>query len=614
MAGEPAAFMSYARFDDQHDDGQLTAFRERLSAEVQVQTGEEFPIFQDRADIAWGQNWQQRIGQALDTVTLLLVIITPGFFRSTYCRAETQQFLDRERQLGRDDLILPVYYVSTPEFDDPGRRDADPLAVNLAARQYADWRDLRFKPATSPVARRAIAQLASRMRDTFWHPPASTQAPDRTTPTDPAWPPTLGTPQATPPRTVAKINPPTHVVDPFYRGDFATIGEAITAANPGDRIVVKPGLYQESLVIDKPLEILGDGAVADIRVQARDAHVLVFQANISRVANLTLQQMGGEGVWYGVDISQGRLELEGCDITSQSGACVAIHGGADPRLRRNAIHDGKQVGVYVYDQGLGALEDNDITANVLAGVNITTGGNPTLRSNTIHDGQQSGVYVYDQGLGTLEHNDITANAYAGVEIRTGGNPTLRGNTIHDGQQSGVYVHDQGLGTLEHNDITANVIAGVEIATGGNPTLRGNTIHDGKAGGVYIDDQGLGTLENNNITANAYSGVEIATGGNPTLRGNTIHDGKAGGVFFRDDGLGTLEDNDITANTLTGVEIKTGGNPTLRRNRINRNELQAVWIYQGGKGVVEDNDLTDNKQGAWLIAADSQDNVASGNRE
>ena len=72
--------------------------------------------------------------------------------------------------------------------------------------------------------------------------------------------------------------------------------------------------------------------------------MVVFRANISRIANLTLRQAGGEGTWYGVDIGQGRLELEGCDITSHSGACVAIHGGADPRLRRNTIHDGKQCG------------------------------------------------------------------------------------------------------------------------------------------------------------------------------------------------------------------------------------------------------------------------------
>jgi parallel beta-helix repeat protein len=508
MAGQPAAFMSYARFDDQHDDGQLTAFRERLAAEVRMQTGEDFPIFQDRNDIAWGQNWQQRIDQALDTVTLLLVIITPGFFRSPACRTEVQRFLDREHALGRSDLILPVYYVSTPQLDDPRRRDTDPLADALASRQYADWRDLRFEPATSPVARKAIAQLATRMRDTFWHPPAEPRTLARQ-PENTARPRAAETEPVGPARVTARTEPPTHVVDAYQRGDFATITAAIKTAKPGDRILVRPGLYQEALVIDKPLEILGDGPVADIEIQARGANAVQFKATIGRIANLTLRQAGGKGTWYCVNITQGRLDLEGCDITSQSLACVAIHDGADPRLRRNTIHDGKQGGVYVYDQGLGTLEDNDITANANAGVSIKTGGNPTLRRNTIHDGKAGGVYVYDQGLGTLEDNDITANAYTGVEIKTGGNPTLRRNTIHDGKSAGVYVLDQGLGTLEDNDIIANAGAGVEINTGGNPTLRRNRINHNEYQAVRIYQGGKGVVEDNDLTGNKRGAWDIA---------------------------------------------------------------------------------------------------------
>jgi TIR domain len=172
----PAAFMSYVRFDDRHDDGWLTRFRERLSAEVRAQTGNDFAIFQDRNDIYWGQNWQQRINEALDTVTLLLVIITPSLFRSSACRAEVNKFLDRERALGRGDLILPVYYIGAQEMDDPTLRATDDLAMVLASRQLADWRELRLKPITSPQVRKAIAQLASRMRDTFWQPPAASTA------------------------------------------------------------------------------------------------------------------------------------------------------------------------------------------------------------------------------------------------------------------------------------------------------------------------------------------------------------------------------------------------------------------------------------------------------
>jgi len=108
---EPVAFMSYTHFDDQHDGQRLTQFRTRLAAEVRAQTGARFEIFQDRNDIQWGENWQQRINKSLDTVTLLIPFLTPNFFQSSACREEVTLFLERERDLGRTDLILPVYYI-----------------------------------------------------------------------------------------------------------------------------------------------------------------------------------------------------------------------------------------------------------------------------------------------------------------------------------------------------------------------------------------------------------------------------------------------------------------------------------------------------------------------
>jgi parallel beta-helix repeat protein len=218
-------------------------------------------------------------------------------------------------------------------------------------------------------------------------------------------------------------------------------------------------------VVDKPLEILGDGPASDIEIRARDSHVLLFQANIGRVANLTLRQVGGTGKWYGVDITQGRLDLEGCDISSQDLSGVAIRDGADPRLRRNRIHDGKENGVLVRDGGLGILEDNDITGNDYSGVEIRTGGNPALRRNQIHDNKMPGVYVHDSGMGTLENNDITGNRGAGVEIRTGGNPTVRGNRINRNGYWGVWIDEGGRGVIEDNDLTGNASGAWDIAEG-----------------------------------------------------------------------------------------------------------------------------------------------------
>ena len=568
MSADPVAFLSYVRFDDQHEDGRLTQFRERLSGEVRLQTGRKFEIFQDRNAIAWGEQWQQRIDESLDTVTFLIPILTPGFFNSPACRSEFGRFLERERKLGRRDLILPVYYVNCPILRDEARRGADEIAKTVANRQWADWRELRFEPFTSPQVGKTLAKLAEQIVESLergGHKRAVLTASTAAVAGSAA----ASTPSREEPavqltettqRPSDKIEPPTRVVDAL-RGEYSNLTEALKHSKPGDRILVRPGIYRERIVIDNPVEIIGDGELGDVVIEATGQSTVLFQATMARIANLSLRQTG-EGDWFCIDISQGRLDLEGCDLTSQGIACVAIRDGADPRLRRNRIHDGKRVGVMVYRNGQGTLEDNEIFANGAGGAQIISGGNPTLRRNRIHDGKGSGVVVAEDGRGILEDNDIFANAQTGVAITTAGNPTLRGNRIHDGKGAGVLVAEDGRGILEDNDIFANALSGVAIQKGGNPTLRGNHIHDGKTGGILV-----------------------------TTKGN-----------------GTLEDNNIFANASVGVEIREGGNPTLRRNRISQNGYEAVWVHHSGEGVFEDNDLRGNTKGAWRISPDCADKV------
>jgi F-box protein 11 len=492
--------MSYARFNDAHDDGQLNWFRERLITEVRVQTGAEFTIFQDRADIAWGQSWQRRIDEALDMVTLLVAVITPGFFKSTACRLEMTRFLEREQALGRSDLIVPVYYITAREMEDPAAWESDELVQVLVQRQFADWRELRFEPSTSPVARKAVAQLAARISETVF---ASGSLGLPRTPGDNAQvsgSPRLRAERAPSSRPSLRSEPPIYVVDALGRGDFAAISAAIRAARPGGRIVVRPGLYEEALVVDTPLEILGDGPAEEIRVVARGASALEFQTTIGRVANLSLRQAGGDGQWYGVDITSGRLDLEGCLIRSDSLACVVIRGGADPRLRRNRIH-GRSSGVLVHDHGLGTLEDNQISGNRLSGVEIRNGGNPSLRSNRISDNEESGVLVHSSGEGTVEDNEIIDNGN-GIAISDGGNPVVRHNRISGSKRSGIFVYDAGQGYIEDNDITVNTLSGVEVGDGGDPVVRDNRINGNGYRGVWLHPDSRGTFEGNDMTGNS----------------------------------------------------------------------------------------------------------------
>jgi parallel beta-helix repeat protein len=520
LTRKPIAFMSYVRFDDEHENGRLTQFRERLSGEVRIQTGEGFDIFQDRNDIAWGQQWKKRIEESIDAVTFLIPVVTPAFFKSPACREEMERFLKHEEVLGRSDLILPVYYVECATLSDEAKRERDPLAKAIAARQYADWREFRFEPFTSPDVGRRLASIARQIVEALEREPASTTPPAAKSAAG-AEGATLGSEVQTLPAregALAKTSEPargpgskteavTLVVDALHRGDYSTITQALAAAEPGARLLVRPGLYREGIVIDKPVEILGDGEVSDIVIEASGERTVQFQAAMGRIANLTLRQAGGKA--YCVGIAQGRLDLEDCDITSRGLSCVAIHGGADPRLRRNRIHDGKEVGILVYENGQGTLEDNEIFANAYAGVEIKTGGNPILRRNRIHDGKETGVHVHKNGQGTLEDNEIFGNTLAGVTIRTGGNPTLRRNRIHDGRQAGVLVAEHGQGTLEDNEIFGNAYAGVEIRAGGNPILRRNRISENRDQAVRVHHAGAGTFNDNDLRGNTKGAWSIS---------------------------------------------------------------------------------------------------------
>lgn len=80
--------------------------------------------------------------------------------------------------------------------------------------------------------------------------------------------------------------PPTVVVSPTDETQYRTVGDAIRDVEPGTRIVVRPGVYKESLVVDKRLELIGDGPREQIIIEGTPC--LRLQTDWARVQNLSL--------------------------------------------------------------------------------------------------------------------------------------------------------------------------------------------------------------------------------------------------------------------------------------------------------------------------------------
>ena len=64
--GQPLAFLSYTRRDDEFFGGAISALRRTLELGVQVVTGDrDFEIFQDIEGIELGQQWKNRLSEAI---------------------------------------------------------------------------------------------------------------------------------------------------------------------------------------------------------------------------------------------------------------------------------------------------------------------------------------------------------------------------------------------------------------------------------------------------------------------------------------------------------------------------------------------------------------------
>ncbi len=130
LARTYAAFLSFTPFDDEFSRGALRQFRAELERTLQFLSGGRIAIFQEQDSISLGQNIPQRITQSLHESLILIPLVTPNYCKHDGCRQEFLRFLERERHLGRNDLILWVYYQRVPTLEQAIQRLGHPDTVS----------------------------------------------------------------------------------------------------------------------------------------------------------------------------------------------------------------------------------------------------------------------------------------------------------------------------------------------------------------------------------------------------------------------------------------------------------------------------------------------------
>jgi serine/threonine protein kinase len=306
--------------------------------------------------------------------------------------------------------------------------------------------------------------------------PESLEAPSEAGPSSASLSPSAPLPSSS---TASLRSPLVFVVDQQGNGHCQTISEAIGRSRPGTRILVRPGCYHESLVIDRFVEIVGDGEGHEIILESSTASCVQMQTSYALIRGISIHRTAGpkDQLAFAVDIPQGRLVLEECTISSETVACVAIHGSNTcPSLWQCTIRDGKGMGVFVYEQGRGVIEACDIIGHMIAGIKIIQGSTPLIRACQVCQNKQDGIAISGKSAAIVESCTISDNERAGIFIRQMSTPYIRRCLIRDRAQGhGLVVGEKGEGIIEECHISGDASSHVSIAQDSTPLIRRCTI-------------------------------------------------------------------------------------------------------------------------------------------
>jgi len=309
-------------------------------------------------------------------------------------------------------------------------------------------------------------------------------------------------------------------------GPYPTIQAAIDAASAGDLILVGPGIYQENVIMDKPVHLQGSGAGSTF-IDANPNPISRLQAWHDRINDmggaayeaylLKIPFQAGEAPGI---IVIGELDFPNGNVQGELPGTQTLNPGNPFDTAGQASIDGFKLSGSVVGGGIFAV----------AGVNDLVISNNEITNNQGNIGGGISVGMDDTGFEQNNHNVV-----------------IRGNKIHknggvQGPGAIALNEDSDNYLVENNLIAANfsTFVGGAIAhqglSGGVNTIRGNQIlfnenyfnalfqNAGDGGGIYVgaDQGGVTGAGNIIIDSNLIQGNLSGSGRGAGIMANEVN--------------------------------------------------------------------------------------------
>lgn len=280
----------------------------------------------------------------------------------------------------------------------------------------------------------------------------------------------------------------------FVPADFPTISAAVAAANQFDTIRVAPGIYNETVIVDKTIQLHGAQSGVDARTRAGSpgSESIII----------------GSGVSGAVQFVNDNVVVDGFTIANNSaGPGIGTTNGFSGYWVFNNIVQNNVFGLYINSNG---LTESQVKQNVF--------------HNNNQPGASSGSGIYsDAGVQNLFiESNLFTGSHASASIIMIGSLALPAANIIMSRNKMIMDNSIVLFNTTNVKIADNTILGAlgsSIFIGGGTTrteIESNILHNSNSNGISVNDF-VGAVNTNiraklnSIQGNAVAGLNIAAG-------------------------------------------------------------------------------------------------------